>query len=143
VGRATVADLLAGARERIAPRQRVDMPLPVGALLVDLRSDDERSRHGVIPGSLHVPRSVLEWRADPDSPWRNPLLAELDRPLVLVCAHGFSSSLAAATMRDLGFTRVTDLEGGFEAWRDAGLPVVAASDSTPALPGMGVPFPFP
>jgi rhodanese-related sulfurtransferase len=137
--RRTVADQLAQARARIAPRVRPGETLPADALLVDLRSDDERRRDGIIPDSLHVPRSVLEWRADPDSRWRNPLLAALERPLVLVCSHGYSSSLAAAGLRDLGFERATGLEGGFEAWLAAGLPVRPAPDAAPSAPGKGTP----
>ena len=82
---------------------------------------------------------MLEWRADPDSPWRNPLLSDLARPLILVCAHGFSSSLAAATLRELGFVGATDLAGGFDAWRAAGLPVRDAPQPGTGLPGMGSP----
>jgi len=89
-------------------------------LLVDLRSIDERARTGVIPGSVHVPRSVLEWRADPTSDWHEPVLA--GRRLVLVCAQGYSSSLAAASLVQLGVD-VGDLDGGFEAWAAQGLPV--------------------
>lgn len=77
----------------------------------------------MIPGALHLPRTVLEWRVDPDSPWRNPHVGSLDRQLVIVCDHGYSSSLAACSLRELGFTRATDLVGGFQAWRAAGLPV--------------------
>jgi rhodanese-related sulfurtransferase len=140
--RRTVDDLLAAARARVSPRPGPDEALAAtraGALVVDLRSEDERRRDGIIPGSLHVPRSVLEWRADPDSPWRNPLLADLERPLILVCAHGFSSSLAAANLREIGFAHATDLAGGFEAWREAGLPVVDPPEPADALPGMGTP----
>ena len=142
MGRRTVHDLLADARARIGPRPGPDgarAAVEDGALLVDIRSDDERRQHGVIPGSLHVPRSVLEWRADPDSPWRNPLLSDLARPLILVCAHGFSSSLAAATLRELGFAGATDLAGGFDAWRAAGLPVRDAPQPGTGRPGMGSP----
>jgi rhodanese-related sulfurtransferase len=93
-------------------------------LLVDLRSTDERERTGVIPGSKHVPRSVLEWRADPTCEWHDPELA--GRRLVLVCAHGFSSSLAAASLVALGLD-AGDVDGGFEAWVAAGLPVGVGS----------------
>lgn len=115
-----------------------------GALLVDTRSNDERAREGVIPGSLHIPRSVLEWRVDPDADpaFHNPHIDGLDQRLVLVCAHGESTSLAAATLQDLGFTGATDLVGGFTAWRDAGLPVRPAPEPDPrAVPGMGDPIP--
>jgi len=115
-----------------------------GALLVDTRSNDERAREGVIPGSLHIPRSVLEWRLDPDADpaFHNPHIDGLDQQLVLVCAHGESTSLAAATLQDLGFAGATDLIGGFTAWRDAGLPVRPAPELDPrAVPGMGDPIP--
>jgi rhodanese-related sulfurtransferase len=105
-------------------------------LLVDLRSNDERVRDGIIPGSVHIPRSVLEWRCDPESGYANPVLA--GRRLVLVCAHGESSSLAAASLVELGLDDPGDLVGGFEAWRQAGLPV-ASSPEPAGLPGMGGP----
>jgi rhodanese-related sulfurtransferase len=111
-----------------------------GALLVDLRSVDERERHGVIPGSIHIPRSVLEWRLDPDYEHRNPAVADLERELILFCADGFSSSLAVASARDLGFRRVGDLVGGFTGWQAAGLPVQPAARQAPIeVPGMGTP----
>jgi len=126
--------MLAKARARItryAPDEVTD-----DVLLVDLRSNDERGRDGIIPGSVHVPRSVLEWRCDQDSGNANPVLA--GRRLVLVCAHGESSSLAAASLVQLGLRDAGDLEGGFEAWCEAGLPVAAAP--TPVgMPGMGGP----
>jgi MFS family permease len=150
VARRTATDLLAEAQRRIAPRLQPEeawQATVLGeAILVDLRSHDERRRHGVIPGSVHIPRSVLEWRADPDSGYANPYLGDLERQLVLVCAHGFSSSLAAAMLRELGRGRATDLVGGFEAWRAAGLPVrELPDDDEPAedeLPGMGRPIRF-
>jgi rhodanese-related sulfurtransferase len=146
VTRKTVDQLLAEARRRIEPRPGPEQAIAearAGALLVDLRSVDERERSGVIPGSLHVPLSVVQWRADPRSGWTSPYLGELDRPVILVCAEGYSSSLAAASLVELGYTRVTDLDGGFEAWRAAGLPVVPAPDRdrNGALPGMGPPVP--
>ena len=111
-----------------------------GALLVDLRSADERERHGIIPGSIHIPRSVLEWRLDPDYGHRNPAVADLERELILFCADGFSSSLAVASALQLGFRRVGDLVGGFTGWRAAGLPVQPAPHAEPNdLPGMGTP----
>ena len=92
-----------------------------GALLIDLRSADERERHGVIPGAWHVPRSVLEWRVDPDSAYRNPAVSSVEARLILFCAEGYSSSLAAASLRQLGFVGAGDLIGGFAAWKAAGL----------------------
>jgi rhodanese-related sulfurtransferase len=107
-----------------------------GSVIVDLRSDDERGRDGVIPGSVHVPRSVLEWRVDPDSGFSNPHVADRDVELILVCHEGYSSSLAAAALQDLGRTRVADLVGGYEAWREEGLETVSAPAPAPGLPGM-------
>jgi rhodanese-related sulfurtransferase len=112
--------MLAEARSRISRYTPAEAAAADGILLVDLRSTDERREHGVIPGSVHVPRSVLEWRADPTSSTHNPELA--GHKLVLVCAQGYSSSLAAATLVELGVD-AGDLDGGFEAWAAAGLPV--------------------
>ncbi len=127
--------MLATARSRIT-RWTPDEALAADVLLVDLRSNDERAAAGIIPGSVHVPRSVLEWRCDQDSGYANPLLA--GRQLVLVCAHGESSSLAAASLVELGLEDAGDLAGGFEAWCEAGLPVAAAPEPQ-GLPGMGGP----
>ena len=142
--RKTVSQLLDEARERIAPRrQPAEVPEAVGrgALLVDLRSVDERERFGVIPGSLHVPRSVLEWRADPTSGWTSPHLGDLEAEVILVCAEGYSSSLAAASLHDLGYARATDLIGGFTAWKASGFPVRQAMRDRSELPGLGPPEP--
>ena len=109
------------------------------ALLVDTRDDGTRRAEGVIPGALHLPLSVLEWRADPDSPTHNPHVGGLERELVVVCSEGYSSSLAATRLRELGFTRATDLVGGFRAWKSAGLPVGEAPPPPPGLPGSGDP----
>lgn len=108
-----------------------------GAVLVDIRSRDAREHLGVIPGAIHVPRTVLEWRADPASEWRNPRLDGL--PLIVICDHGYSSVLAAANLVSLG-REAGDVIGGFEAWLAAGLPVVPAVEpSHHGLPGMGPP----
>ncbi len=121
----TVAALLEEARRHL---QRLDSQAAFraqaeGALVVDTRCAELRRDDGVIPGSVHVPLSVLYWRLDPSSEFSDPALADPDRQIILVCAHGFSSSLAAATLRQLGFPRATDIAGGFEAWAAAGLPV--------------------
>jgi rhodanese-related sulfurtransferase len=94
-----------------------------GALLVDIRSELDRDRDGVVPGSLHVPRTVLEWRLAPESSWRNPHVGA-DRRVVLLCDHGCSSILAAATLVELGLPDTADVIGGFAAWRDAALPTM-------------------
>jgi rhodanese-related sulfurtransferase len=112
--------MLAEARSRISRYTPAEAAADEDILLVDLRSTDERREAGVIPGSVHVPRSVLEWRADPTSSHHDPRLA--GQRLVLVCAQGYSSSLAAATLVELGVD-AGDLDGGFDAWAAAGLPV--------------------
>lgn len=136
--------MLAAARariERVPPEAAWAAASAGDALIVDLRSSDERRRRGIVPGSLHIPRSVLEWRVDPEGRWRNPHVGGLDRRILLLCAEGFSSSLAAASLVDIGFERAGDVVGGFAAWRHAGLPVVEATeaDDGDTLPGMGGP----
>jgi rhodanese-related sulfurtransferase len=113
-----IDDMLAGARSRIVRYTPAEAAVASDVLFVDLRSHDERERTGIIPGSVHVPRSVVEWRADPTSEWHDPSLA--GKRLVLVCAQGYSSSLAAASLVQLGVD-AGDLDGGFEAWAHAGL----------------------
>jgi rhodanese-related sulfurtransferase len=134
-----IDDLLERARsrfERLEPVQALAAQA-AGALLVDTRSTDERQRDGIIPGSVHIPLSVLGWRLDPSSEWRNTVFADASRQVVVVCAHGYSSSLAAALLQELGYGRATDLAGGFAAWRAAGVPVAEAPRPDEGLPGMG------
>jgi rhodanese-related sulfurtransferase len=94
-----------------------------GATLVDTRDGDARSRDGRIPGAVHIPLSVLEWRVDPTSGHQNPAVAGREDRLVLICHEGFSSSLAAVRLHDLGFVNTTDVIGGFVARTEAGLSV--------------------
>jgi len=96
-----------------------------GALIIDIRCACQQQRDGLVPGAIGIERNVLEWRADPRSPWRDPRLARCRGPLILMCAQGYQSSLAAASLHDLGVTNATDVIDGFEGWRDAGLPVHA------------------
>jgi rhodanese-related sulfurtransferase len=95
----------------------------IDGVIIDIRSQDARELHGVIPGSLHIPRTVLEWRVAVDSPWRNPHIGGLDERLILICDHGYSSVLAAGYLVELGFHRAGDVIGGFEAWAHQGLPI--------------------
>jgi rhodanese-related sulfurtransferase len=141
--RKTIDQLLREARsrlDRVAP-SNLRAEQEAGALVIDTRSSDERRRHGIIPGSIHIPRSVLEWRVDPDADaaFRNRHVHGLDQRLLLVCADGYSSSLAAATLQDLGFARATDLDGGFTAWKELGLPVAPAPVDPPGTAGLGGP----
>ena len=123
--RTTLEQTLAAARSRIRRLEPGEAYLAQarGTLIIDARCADARQRLGSIPGAATIPLSVLPWRLDPDSPYRDPELACLDRPVLLVCADGFSSSLAAAQLVDLGFEDVGDVIGGFTAWSAAGLPV--------------------
>ncbi len=130
-----ISEVLAAARERI-DRYSPAEALTANVVIVDLRCADVRAETGIIPGSVHVPRSVLEWRCDPTSGYANPAL--VGRPLILVCEHGYSSSLAAASLRELGID-AGDLDGGFEAWAGAGLQIAAAPTHAEGLPGMGGP----
>jgi len=120
--RQTLDDLLEAARARITRYEPADALAAVlsGALLIDIRSDSDRERDGIIPGSLHIPRTVLEWRLEPTSSWRSPYVGGLDQQIILICDDGCSSILAAASLVDLGFTRAGDVVGGFAAWLQAG-----------------------
>jgi rhodanese-related sulfurtransferase len=126
--RQTVQQLLANARaglNRLEPAAALTAQQE-GASLIDTRCGDDRRASGVIPGSVHIPLSVLFWRLDPTSGYHNPSLADPARQVVLLCADGYSSSLAAATLVGLGFARATDVIGGFNAWVAAGLPIEPA-----------------
>jgi rhodanese-related sulfurtransferase len=90
--------------------------LAAGALLVDTRPVEQRDRDGELPGAVVVDRNVLEWRLDPTSPHRIPEATDRERRVIIVCNEGFSSSLAAATLRELGLVRATDLVGGYQGW---------------------------
>jgi rhodanese-related sulfurtransferase len=116
---------LADARARIHRRSPA-AAAACGAQIIDIRSDEHRRRDGAVPGALCLPRNALEWRVDPDCPHRDPRVAGLEDEVLLLCDEGFQSSLAAATLRELGFARAGDIEGGFQAWRAAGLPVTVA-----------------
>ena len=118
----SIDDLLSAARARL---RRVDpdgaaAAVDAGALLVDIRASEIRARDGELPGAIVVDRNVLEWRLDPASPHRLPQVTGHDQTIILVCAEGYASSLAAATLQDLGLRNATDLEGGFVAWAARG-----------------------
>ncbi len=99
-----------------------------GAIIIDLRCADQRRESGIIPNSVHVPLSVLFSRLDSTSGYEDPRLSDPTREVVLLCADGYSSSLAAATLQDLGFARATDVVGGFAAWAAAGLSLESVTD---------------
>ncbi|WP_225991792.1 rhodanese-like domain-containing protein [Actinomadura montaniterrae] len=127
----SIDEILAAARgrlDRLDPRA-AHAESGAGALLVDIRPAAQRAAEGEIPGALIVERNVLEWRFDPQSGARLPQATGHDVRVIVFCSEGYTSSLAAASLHDLGLTRATDVVGGFKAWRDAGLPATAGSDS--------------
>lgn len=122
----SVEQLLADARRRLGrlnPRQAYAAQQG-GAVLVDIRPQRDRDNEGTLPGALIVERNVLEWRFDPTSAARLPLAA-YDLNVVVFCNEGFTSSLAAASLHDLGVTLASDIVGGYRAWRASGLPTQA------------------
>jgi len=122
----SIDEVLEAARHRL---RRLD-PLEAwnaisdGAVLVDTRPQALRRRQGTVPGAVVVERNVLEWRFDPRSEARVPEATGYDAHLIIMCEHGYASSLAAASLQDIGLRNATDLAGGFVAWASAGLPVV-------------------
>lgn len=120
-----IDELLERVREnldRVAPKEAFDAAAD-GALLVDIRYAALRERDGLIPGGLVVERNELEWRLDPQGSHRAPEAVSHDLRVVIICNEGYASSLAAVSLRQLGLHRATDLIGGFQAWKAAGLPV--------------------
>lgn len=118
---ALLADVRAGLDRLTA--QRAARAQQDGALLVDIRYAALRDRDGTVPGALVVERNELEWRLDPTCPHRAAEATGSGRPVVVLCNEGYASSLAVRSLQALGLTDVTDLDGGFQAWRAAGLPV--------------------
>lgn len=127
--------LLARSRAGLDRVRPEDLPREqaAGALVVDTRPAEQRIRDGELPGAVVVDRNVLEWRLDPTSPHRIPEAVDDDVRVIVVCNEGYSSSLAAATLRSLGLRRATDLAGGFEAW--ARCQPSAASTGSSSQPG--------
>lgn len=122
----TIEAVLQAARarlDRLAPRQAAREQAG-GALVVDIRSEPTRRAEGEIPGALILERNVLEWRLDPASSWRINEAVDHSLRVIVICPEGYVSSLAAAGLKDIGLHRATDVIGGFEAWREAGCPVV-------------------
>jgi rhodanese-related sulfurtransferase len=115
--RRTVDDLLADARQRFERVDVTDLGAEVanGALVVDIRPSEQRTRDGELPGALVIDRNVLEWRLDPASEHRIPEITGYDHRVIVMCNEGYQSSLVAATLQDLGLHRATDLAGGFQA----------------------------
>ena len=129
----SIDEILGEARarlRRLGPREASEA-MRAGAVLVDIRSQAQRAEQGLVPGALHVERNVLEWRFDPRSPAKLPQAA-YDLRVIVMCVEGYTSSLAAASLQDLGVAGATDLAGGFRAWQRAGLPVVPGAIEAPS-----------
>lgn len=121
-----IAQVLEQARARL---ERLDPPQAAsavdrGAVLVDIRPQAQRALEGEIPGAWIIERNVLEWRFDPACPARLPIVIDHELAVIVFCSEGYTSSLAAVSLQQLGLRRATDLLGGFVAWRAAGLPTV-------------------
>ena len=117
----SIDELLAEARTKLRRLDPAGARAAVddgGAVLIDIRSDAQRARDGVVPESIRIQRNVLEWRCDPASDWRDGRVAP-DRTVIVMCDEGYQSSLAASALQDLGHPDATDLVGGFQAWREA------------------------
>jgi rhodanese-related sulfurtransferase len=116
--RHSIDEILARARstlDRVPPERLADEQAH-GALVVDIRPVEQRQRYGQLPGAVVIDRNVLEWRLDPSSDHRIDQVTGYDLRVVIVCNEGYSSSLAAATLHELGLHRATDLIGGYQAW---------------------------
>jgi rhodanese-related sulfurtransferase len=124
----SIDEILERARARLTRLDPHEVASAVdrGAILVDIRPAAQRAEFGEIPGAVIIERNVLEWRLDPASDHRIPEVTGHHQPVVLVCNEGYASSLAAATLADLGFTFTADVIGGFQAWRSDGLPTERA-----------------
>ncbi len=132
VGALTVEEMLSAARarlRRLTPNEAHDAMTERGAVLVDIRPESQRAMEGAIAGALVVERNVLEWRFDPASSSRLPVVTDHDLQVIVFCSEGYTSSLAAAALQDLGLWRATDIVGGFQAWRAMGLPVVPPGET--------------
>jgi rhodanese-related sulfurtransferase len=123
----SIEDVLSEARRgllRLDPHES-NAAAREGGLIVDIRADHDRARDGLVPGARIIARNVLEWRFDPDTDYCDPVMIAVTGPLILMCAEGYQSSLAAATLHQIGITNATDMIGGFDAWKAAGLPVTS------------------
>jgi rhodanese-related sulfurtransferase len=123
-GAHSIDEILAEARSRLTRLEPREAYAEEGALLVDIRPAAQRALEGEIPGALIIERNVLEWRFDPAADARLPQAEGYDVRVVVFCSEGYTSSLAAVALQDIGLSRATDIIGGFRAWSDNGLPTV-------------------
>jgi rhodanese-related sulfurtransferase len=132
-GPSSIEQVLSAARtrlQRLSPQDAHEASEKAGAILVDIRPEAQRAIEGSIPGALVVERNVLEWRFDPTSSARLPVATSHDLEVIVFCSEGYTSSLAAAALQDLGIWRATDIVGGFHAWRKNGLAIIPPVDAS-------------
>jgi rhodanese-related sulfurtransferase/mannose-6-phosphate isomerase-like protein (cupin superfamily) len=132
-GALSIEQVLSTARaklRRLSPDEAYEVAAKTEVILVDIRPEGQRAIEGSIAGALVVDRNVLEWRFDPASSARLPVATDHDIQVVVFCSEGYTSSLAAAALQDLGLWRATDMIGGFHAWRAMGLPIVPPSKAS-------------
>ena len=139
-GARSIDEMLASARSRVTrvtPGEAFD-ELCAGAALIDIRPAAQRAEYGEVPGSVVIERNHLEWRLDPDNDARLPWVDGYDLRPIVICNEGYTSSLAAAALQDLGLARATDVIGGYQAWQTAGLPTARPQERAVVLaPGAG------
>jgi rhodanese-related sulfurtransferase len=134
-GARSVHEILAAARSRltrVTPGQAF-ADIRAGAVLIDIRPAVQRAADGEVPGSVVIERNHLEWRLDPESDARLPWVTGYDLRPIVICTEGYTSSLAAAALQDLGLARATDVDGGYLAWRATGLPTARPDERTVAI----------
>jgi rhodanese-related sulfurtransferase len=131
-GARSIDEILAAARARLSRMTpaKAFAELDAGAMLIDIRPAAQRAGTGEVPGSVVIERNHLEWRLDPASSGRLPAATGYDLRPIVICMEGYTSSLAAAALQDLGFALATDVIGGYEAWRAAGLPTARPEERT-------------
>lgn len=132
----SIDQVLSSARarlRRLSPGEAYEAMGKADALLVDIRPEGQRTSEGSIAGALVVERNVLEWRFDPASSARLPVATDHDIQVIVFCSEGYTSSLAAIALQDLGLWRATDLIGGFQSWRAAGMPIIPPSNNSQGL----------
>lgn len=124
----SVKELVAEAKQQITSLSPLEAQSKVGsgnAILIDIRDVRELERDGMIEGAFHAPRGMLEFWADPESPYHKEVFAT-DSQLILFCASSWRSALAAKTLQDMGMTNISEMDGGFNAWKGAELPIKTA-----------------
>jgi rhodanese-related sulfurtransferase len=142
-GARSIDEVLAAARARLTrpSPEEAHAACAAGAMLIDIRPAAQRAAAGEVPGSVVIERNHLEWRLDPASDARLPWVTGYDLRPIVICAEGYTSSLAAAALQDLGLAQATDVVGGYQAWQASGLPTAHPDERTVVIaPGASPAF---